>query len=58
MPSYIPKEAGNIVARHSLLGWIVLGAVPGNKAEANRVTAKPCQCEPDRLSQVEREEAR
>ena len=37
MPSYIPKEAGDIVARHSLLGWIVLGAVPGNKAEANRV---------------------
>ncbi|XP_067051157.1 uncharacterized protein [Acropora muricata] len=31
------REAGNVVARHSPLGWVVFGAVPGKQSEASRV---------------------
>lgn len=31
------REAGNVVARHSPLGWVVFGAVPGKQLEASHV---------------------
>ena len=31
------REAGNVVARHSPLGWVVFGAVPGEQSEASHV---------------------
>ena len=31
------REAGNMVARHSPLGWVVFGAVPGKQSEASHV---------------------
>lgn len=31
------REAGNVVARHSPLGWVVFGAVPGKQSEASNV---------------------
>ena len=31
------REAGNVVARHSPLGWVVFGAVPGKQSEASHV---------------------
>ena len=31
------REAGNVVARHSPLGWVVLGAVPGKQSDASHV---------------------
>ena len=31
------REAGNVVARHSPLGWVLFGAVPGKQSEASHV---------------------
>lgn len=31
------REAGNVVARYSPLGWVVFGAVPGKQSEASHV---------------------
>ena len=31
------REAGNVVARHSPLGWVMFGAVPGKQLEASHV---------------------
>ena len=31
------REAGNVVARHSPLGWVAFGAVPGEQSEASHV---------------------
>ena len=31
------KEAGNLIARHSPLGWVVFGATPGEQTRANQV---------------------
>lgn len=31
------REAGNVVARHSPLGWVVFGTVPGKQSEASHV---------------------
>ena len=31
------REVGNVVARHSPLGWVVFGAVPGKQSEASHV---------------------
>jgi hypothetical protein len=74
------KQVGDLVARHSPLGWIVFGATPGKYTEVKKVLhvkvsfpvevsdfwsteamgveVKPCVCEADKISQVEREEAR
>ena len=73
------RQAGELVARQTPLGWVVFGGSSGNVEPANRilfvkhatpvdlsdfwktesmgVEVKPCVCEADRLSQVEREEA-
>lgn len=74
------KEAANLVARHSPLGWVVFGAMPGKHAQVNEafnikiatpiymtdfwttetmgVSAKLCECEIDKLSPIERREAK
>ena len=31
------KEAGNLIARHSPLGWVVFGATPGEQSRVNQV---------------------
>lgn len=73
------RQIGNLVARHSPLGWLVFGATPSNKQEKVKVLfvrsstpvdmsefwstesmgveVKPCRCEANKLSQIEREEA-
>ena len=72
------KQAGQLVARHIPLGWVVFGGSSGEVQEASRilhvkfempvdltdfwrtetmgVAVKPCVCEADKLTQVEREE--
>ena len=74
------KQVGNLVARHSPLGWLVFGATQGSVAEVNKVLRvgvsapvemnefwstesmgveiKPCTCEAEKLTQVEREEGK
>lgn len=74
------KQAANLVARHSHLGWVVFGAKPRGhahvhyvlnvklsapsdmtdfwSAESIGVAIKPCDCESDKLSPVERKEAK
>ena len=69
-----------MVARHSPLGWVVFGGVPGKQSDASHVnhiklempvdmtdfwttesmdvSVKPCSCEAEKLSQIEREEAK
>ena len=73
------RQAGELVARQTPLGWVVFGGSSGNvqpasrilfvkyatpvdlsdfwKTESMGVEVKPCVCEADKLSQVEREEA-
>ena len=67
------RQAGELVPRQTPLGWVVFGGSSGNVEPANRilfvkhgtpvdlesmgVEVKPCVCEADKLSQVEREEA-
>ena len=31
------REAGNLVARHSPIGWVVFGVAPGNRTQVNKV---------------------
>ena len=72
------REAANLIARQSPLGWVIFGATPGKHEQMNRVfnvkvptpidmtdfwttetmgvAAKPCECEADKLSPVERGE--
>ena len=72
------REAANLIARQSPLGWVIFGATPGKHEQLNRVfrvkvhtpidmtdfwttetmgvAAKPCECEADKLSPVERRE--
>ena len=72
------REAANLIARQSPLGWVIFGATPGKHEQVNRVfsvkvptpidmtdfwttetmgvAAKPCECEADKLSPVERRE--
>ena len=72
------RQAGELVARQTPLGWVVFGGSSGNIQPASRilfvkyatpvdlsdfwetesmgVEVKPCVCEADKLSQVEREE--
>ena len=74
------KQVGNLVARHSPLGWLVFGATLGSAAVVNKVfrvgvsvpvemnefwstesmgvEIKPCMCETEKLTQVEREEGK
>ena len=74
------KQVGNLVARHSPLGWLVFGATQGGVAAVNKVLRvgvsapvelnefwstesmgveiKPCMCEAEKLTQVEREEGK
>ena len=74
------KQAGQLVARHTPLGWVVFGGSSGEVQETSRilhvkfempvdltdfwktetmgVAVKPCVCEADKLTQVEREELR
>ena len=73
------RQAGELVARQTPLGWVVFGGSSGNTQSASRimfveyatpvdlsdfwktesmgVEVKPCVCEADKLSQVEREQA-
>ena len=73
------RQARELVARQTPLGWVVFGGSSGNvqpvsrilfvkyampvdlsdfwKTETMGVEVKPCICEADKLSQVEREEA-
>ena len=73
------RQAGELVARQTPLGWVVFGGSSGNVGPANRILfvkhatpvdlsdfwktesmgaeVRPCVCEADKLSQVEREEA-
>lgn len=73
------RQAGQLVARRTPLGWVVFGGSPGDDQTANRillvkyampvdlsdfwktetmgVEVKPCVCEADKLSEVERVEA-
>ena len=73
------RQARELVARQTPLGWVVFGGSSGNVQPASRilflkyampvdlsdfwktetmgVEVKPCICEADKLSQVEREEA-
>ncbi|XP_068723496.1 uncharacterized protein [Montipora capricornis] len=72
------REAANLIARQSPLGWVIFGATSGKHEQVNRVfsvkvptpidmtdfwttetmgvAAKPCECEADKLSPVERRE--
>ena len=72
------KQAGQLVARRTPLGWVVFGGSSGEMLETSRVlhvkfempvdltdfcktetigvAVKPCVCEADKLTQVEREE--
>ena len=72
------REAANLIARQSPLGWVIFGFTPGKHEQVNRVfsvkvptpidmtdfwttetmgvAAKPCECEADKLSPVERRE--
>ena len=72
------REAANLIARQSPLGWVIFGATPGKHEQVNHVfsvkvprpidmtdfwttetmgvAAKPCECETDKLSPVERRE--
>ena len=74
------KKAGNLVARHSPLGWVIFGATSSQQLETSRVnhvkfatpvdmtefwstesmgvSVKPCFCEPENLSPIERKEAK
>ena len=74
------KEAGNLVAGHSPLGWVIFGATTSQQLGTSRVnhvkfatpvdmtefwstesmgvSVKPCFCEPQRLSPIERKEAK
>jgi hypothetical protein len=74
------RESGNLVARHSPLGWVIFGATPGEQLRTSRVnhvafaapvdmsefwstesmgvSIKPCSCEPEKLSPIERKEAK
>jgi hypothetical protein len=74
------KKAGNLVARHSPLGWVIFGATSSQQLETSRanhvkfatpvdmtefwstesmeVSVKPCFCEPEKLSPIERKEAK
>ena len=74
------KKAGNLVARHSPLGWVIFGATSSQQLETSRVnhvkfatpvdmtefwstesmgvSVKPCFCEPENLSLIERKEAK
>ena len=73
------RKFDNLIARHSPLGWVVFGAIPGQSAsthvyhikleapidlaafwstESMGVVVKACTCEAEKLSQVEREEAK
>ena len=73
------REAGDMVARHSPLGWVVFGATPRQQpntckvykiqmetpidladfwtTESMGVSIKPCSCNAEKLSQIERKEA-
>ena len=73
-------EAGNLVARHSPLGWVIFGATSGERlgtskvnhvafatpvdmsefwsTESMGVSVKPCSCKPEKLSPIERKEAK
>ena len=74
------REAANLIARQSPIGWVVFGATPGKHAQVSRVlnvkvptpvditdfwttetmgvAARPCECETEKLSPVERREAK
>ena len=74
------REAGNLVARHSPLGWVIFGATFGERlgtskvnhvtfatpvdmsefwsTESMGVSVKPCSCKPEKLSPIERKEAK
>ena len=74
------REAGNLVARHSPLGWVIFGATSGERlgtskvnhvafatpvdmsefwsTESMGVSVKPCSCKPEKLSPIERKEAK
>ena len=74
------KQATNLMARHSPLGWVVFGTKPRGhthvhhalnvklsapinmtdfwSTESKGVAIKPCNCEADKLSPVERKEAK
>ena len=74
------KEAGDMVARYTPLGWVIFGAKPDQKlqecqvyhvkletpidltsfwsTESMGVSAKPCNCDNEKLSLVERKEAK
>ena len=74
------REAGNLVARHSPLGWVIFGATSGERlgtskvnhvafatpvdisefwsTESMGVSVKPCSCKPEKLSPIERTEAK
>ena len=72
------REAINLIARQSPLGWVKFGATHGKHWQVNRVSsvkvltsidmtdlwttetmgvaAKPCECDADKLSDIERKE--
>jgi hypothetical protein len=74
------KESGNLVARHSPLGWVIFVATPSQQLGTSRVnhvkfampvdmtefwstesmgvSVKPCFYEPEKLSPIERKEAK
>ena len=74
------REAGNLVARHCPLGWVIFGATSGERfgtskvnhvafatpvdmsefwsTESMGVSIKPCSCKPEKLSPIERKEAK
>ena len=73
-------EAGNLVASHSPLGWVIFAATFGERlgtskvnhvafatpvdmrefwsTESMGVSVKPCSCKPEKLSPIERKEAK
>ena len=74
------REAANLIARQSPLGWVVFGATPGRNPQVSQVfnvkvptpidmtdfwttetmgvAAKSCACQADKLSPIERREAK
>ena len=62
------REAINLIARQSPLGWVIFAATHGHRVptpidmtdfwttETMGVAAKPCECDADKLSAVERKE--
>ena len=72
------RQAANLIARQSPLGWVIVGATPGKHEQVNcvfsvkvptpidmtdfwttetmEVATKPCECEAEKISPVERRE--